>query len=202
MTIINAVGDACPIPVVKAKRAAQASGPNQTIQITVDNEIATQNLEKMAQGMGLQFTSQAIAGGNYVVNLVKGIGEPTQQSVAPNPERISNGAGTVVAISSATMGNGDDALGASLMKAFIFTLTELEHLPSAVLFYNGGVHLTTEGSNALEDLTRLQERGCHILSCGACLNFFELKDKLQVGQVTNMLEIVERQAAAARVIKP
>ena len=202
MISINAVGDTCPIPVIKAKRAIRESGPDANIQITVDNEIATQNLEKMAHELGLSFSVQLDAAGNFMVLLTTG--EASAQP-APDGDFVKaprSSSGIVVVISSNTMGRGDDALGASLLKAFIFTLAELDDPPDAVVFYNSGISLTTEGSAALEDLARLERRGCRVLSCGACLNYYDLQDKLRAGDVTNMLKIIELQAAATRVIMP
>ena len=203
MIIINAAGDACPIPVVKAKRAIREGGPG--VRITVDNEIATQNLEKMAGEMGLGFSCMRESDLSFVVNLTKGDGHSGAEETAPTgdyPTPAHASSGTVAVISSDTMGRGDDALGASLMKMFIFTLAELDDAPRTILFYNAGVRLTTEGSAALEDLRRLAGRGCSVLSCGACLSFYELQDKLAVGEVTNMLKIVELQNTAARIIRP
>lgn len=100
------------------------------------------------------------------------------------------------------MGAGDDNLGATLMKGFIFALTQLDTLPSTILFYNGGVHLTCEGSPALDDLKALADAGVEILSCGTCLNNYNLTEKLAVGDVTNMYVIAEKQMNASLVIRP
>ena len=109
---------------------------------------------------------------------------------------------TVVVISADHMGEGDEELGRILIKGFIFALTQQEHLPSTILFYNGGAKLTCEGSESLEDLKDLAARGVEILTCGTCLNFYGITEKLQVGSVTNMYDIVERMSSADRVIKP
>ena len=108
----------------------------------------------------------------------------------------------MVVISSAAMGNGNDELGHTLMKGFLYALSQLEKLPEKILFYNGGVTWTTEGSDSLEDLRSMEEQGVEILSCGTCLNFYGLTDKLKVGSVTNMYDIVESMAKADKVIRP
>ena len=100
------------------------------------------------------------------------------------------------------MGNGNDELGEVLMKGFIFALTELDELPSTVLLYNSGVKLSTEGSKSIEDLKTLQAQGVEILSCGTCLNYYDLADKLEVGEVTNMYFIVEKMSQADKIIRP
>ena len=109
---------------------------------------------------------------------------------------------TVVVLSSNQMGNGSEELGQILMKGFIFALTELDELPSTVLLYNSGVKLSTEGSNSIEDLKTLQAQGVEILSCGTCLNYYDLTEKLQVGDVTNMYFILEKMSQADKIIRP
>lgn len=107
----------------------------------------------------------------------------------------------VVAVGSAEMGNGDPRLGRILMKSFLYSLTQLEELPQTVLFFNGGVRMTTEGSESIEDLKALEAQGVEILSCGTCLDFYGLKDKLLVGSVTNMYVIAQTMADAGNVVK-
>ena len=112
------------------------------------------------------------------------------------------GAGLVVAVASDVMGQGSDELGATLMKGFLFALGQLPQLPGTVLFYNGGATLTTEGSDSLEDLKSLEAMGVEIMTCGTCLDYYGLKEKLAVGSVTNMYSIVETLAGASKIIKP
>ncbi len=109
---------------------------------------------------------------------------------------------TVVQITAATMGSGDDELGALLLRSFIKTQAELEAMPDAIIFYNGGVRLCCEGSLLLDDLRGLETSGIEIIACGTCLNYFELADQLAVGRVTDMLEIAGRLASAGRVVRP
>ena len=105
-------------------------------------------------------------------------------------------------VASDRMGEGNDELGKVLIKSFIFAVTQLEQLPKTMLFYNGGATLTTEGSDSLEDLKSLEAQGVEILTCGTCLDYYGLKDKLAVGGVTNMYSIVETMAGAGRIIRP
>jgi selenium metabolism protein YedF len=110
--------------------------------------------------------------------------------------------GLIAVLSSNQMGTGDEELGRILMKGFVYALTKLEELPETILLYNGGAKLSVKGSETLEDLKNLETQGVEILTCGTCLNFYGLTDKLEVGSVTNMYEIVETMAGARRVIKP
>lgn len=115
---------------------------------------------------------------------------------------VQPGSHIVVAIGSATMGEGDPKLGQVLMKGFIYGLAQQENLPECVLFYNGGAQYTCEGSVSLEDIKSLADRGVEILTCGTCLDYYQLKDKLAVGQVTNMYAIVEKMMGATQLVKP
>ena len=115
------------------------------------------------------------------------------------PDKKTN---TVVVLSSNKMGEGSEELGQILMKGFIYALTELDDLPSTILLYNSGVKLSTEGSNSINDLKTLQAQGVEILSCGTCLNYYELTEKLEVGEVTNMYFILEKMSQADKIIRP
>ena len=110
--------------------------------------------------------------------------------------------GMLVVLSANTMGTGDERLGTSLMKAFVFALTKQDQLPDTILCYNSGAYLTCEGADTLEDLKLLESEGVTVLTCGTCLDFYGLKEKLAVGGVTNMYDIVERMENAAQIIKP
>jgi len=107
-----------------------------------------------------------------------------------------------VCFASARLGEGNEELGTVLMRSFIKTLKELDPRPRWMLFLNGAIFLTTDGSALLDDLRELARGGTEILSCGTCLDFFFRKDRLQVGKVTNMFEIVSILARAGRVIRP
>ena len=206
MITVNAMGDACPIPVVKTKKAIDAlGGKAEEIETLVDNEIAVQNLTKMANQKGYAVRSEKIADDQFKVTME--IGEGAGDSAQDIPEEClvvpqTGKKKIVVAVTSATMGTGNDELGAVLMKGFLFALTQQDVLPTTILFYNGGATVTTEGSASIEDLKSLEALGVEILTCGTCLNYYKLADKLQVGGVTNMYEITERLTGADLVIRP
>ena len=109
---------------------------------------------------------------------------------------------TVVVISSNKMGDGEEELGKVLMKGYLYALTQLETLPKTILFYNSGAYLTCEGSDSLEDLKSLEAQGVEIFTCGTCLNFYGISEKLQVGSVTNMYVIADKMAGAGKIVKP
>jgi selenium metabolism protein YedF len=201
---VDAIGDACPIPVVKTKNAIKELNGPGSVETLVDNEIAVQNLGKMAKQKGYAFASEKLGAAEFKVTMT--VGESAeQQNVDDIPEVCAvpgHKKNVVVAINSAKMGVGHDELGGVLIKGFIFALTQMDELPSAILFYNGGATLTTEGSTSLEDLKNLEAQGVEILTCGTCLNYYGLGDKLRVGEVTNMYSIVEKLTGADLVVKP
>jgi selenium metabolism protein YedF len=108
----------------------------------------------------------------------------------------------VVVLSANVMGTGDEKLGKALMKAFVFAVTKQDRLPETIVCYNTGAYLTCEGADTLEDLKSLEAEGVKILTCGTCLDFYGIKDKLAVGGVTNMYEIVEVMENAKTIVRP
>lgn len=199
---VDARGDECPIPVIKAKNAIEAM-TGGTVEILVDNETAVSNLERMARTMNCEIETREEDGVFHV--LITKDGEAAAAAPAPAeivcdaPKKSGN---TVVVISSDKMGSGDDTLGALLMKSFVFALTQLEKAPDTVLLYNGGAFVSTEGSPSIDNLKALEAAGTKIFTCGTCLNHYGIADKLMVGGVTNMYEITETLAKADRIIRP
>ena len=185
MITVNAMGDNCPIPVIKTKKAMQALTQPEVIEVLVDNEIAVQNVSKMAASAGAQVSSEKLGDKEFkvVIQVEGAVAETGSEEVTCVPDARDN---TIVVISSDRMGAGNDALGKVLIKGFIFAITQLDTLPKKMLFYNGGATLTAEGSDSLEDLKSLEAQGVEILTCGTCLDYYGLKEKLAVGSVTNM----------------
>ena len=201
--VVNALGEACPRPVVKAVRAREQMGEAGVLEVHVDNETAVQNLSRMAAGRNLPAQTRKEAEKHYVVRITVADPKAAAAPLTEPPMACAPAAGGfVAAVDTAVMGRGDDTLGKTLMKGFLYAVSQLPQPPETMLFYNGGAFLTTEGSESLEDLRRLEEKGTEILTCGTCLNHYGLTEKLAVGKVTNMYEIVEKLAGAARVIKP
>lgn len=203
MLQVNALGDACPIPVVKTKNAIKELNGSSQVCVLVDNEIAVQNLTKMANQKGYGIKSEKLEERKYQVVLTVGEAAEEKEAVDVPELCIPDGRkNKVVVIASDKMGSGDDVLGALLMKGFIFALTQQDELPKTILLYNGGARLACEDSPALEDFKSLEAQGVEILTCGTCLNHYGLTDKLQVGSVTNMYVIAEKMLQASSVIRP
>lgn len=200
MIKVDARGDQCPIPVVKTKKAMQELTQPDVVEVLVDNETAVKNVSKMAENSGASVNTEKLSENEYKVTIETGTGA---NDAKKQEEAVGAAKGNaVVVIASDRMGEGNDDLGKVLIKGFIFAVTQLDELPVAMLFYNGGATLTAEGSDALEDLKHLEEQGVEILTCGTCLNYYNLSDKLEVGSVTNMYSIVEKMASASLIIRP
>ena len=200
--VVNCMGDQCPIPVVKTMKALAAMTEPGTLEIHVDYEVPVQNLSRFAADRKLPVTAEKLDDKHYVVRME--VAEPKAAAAKQEtPGCIPDLRGdTVIAIASECMGNGDDQLGATLMKGFIYAVSQQEELPSAMLFYNSGAKLTAEGAVTVEDLKNLEAQGVEILTCGTCANFFGLEGKQAVGSFTNMYVIVEKLTAASKVIRP
>lgn len=197
-TIVDARGLACPMPVVKANQAL-AGMTEGVLEVHVDNAVAVENIKRMAEQKGMTPSVTEEGEKHFVVRMeVNGAVNETGAPISCVPL----GSDYVVAVDTDVMGRGSEELGHTLLKGFLFALSQLENLPGTVLFYNGGAKLTVEGSDSLEDLKNMADKGVEILTCGTCLNYYGLTEKLAVGGVTNMYTIVEKLTAASKVVKP
>lgn len=205
MIKVNAIGDACPIPVVKTKNAIRELGGSGVVEVSVDNEIAVQNLLKMAKQKEYEAAFEKKSNKEYIVTINVNGGEVsdtkpvTKATVKSDEIKLKE---TIVVIDSDKMGDGDEEFSKTLLKGFIYALSSQDIPPAKILFYNTGVRLTTEGSASIEDLKVLEKAGAKIYSCGACLNNYGLTEKLSVGEVTNMYDIVSYLMEADLVIRP
>lgn len=203
MITLDERGRACPLPIIDTKAALERAAAGESIRVTVDNEIAVQNLQKLAGHKGASFSSRKLENGNFEVDVSpSGSGKPEPQAAPCRVQPAGNRRNVVVAVSSDRMGSPEEELGRILMKGFLFALTQQEELPAAMLFYNGGARLTCEGSGSLDDIRALESAGVQILTCGTCLKYQHLEEKLKIGSVTNLYEIAEKMMQADSVIRP
>ncbi len=191
---VDARGQACPQPVILARRAlAQAS----EVTVIVDNTTARENVAAMARSQGHAVRIEE-RGGEFLVHIT------AQGTVAPAPAPAPSAAPAagplVVLLAGDTLGRGAEELGGILVRSFLHTLNEVEPRPDVLIFLNSAVRLVVEGSPVLDDLRALAAGGVQVLACGTCLGYYELKDKVAVGTISNMYTIAETLLGAGKVI--
>jgi selenium metabolism protein YedF len=196
MKEIDARGLACPAPVLKTKDALQQEGLHE-IKVVVDNAASQQNVERFLESQGFE-TSLEQAGEDYFVT--GSCASTTLTQPQPAADSRSDSKKIMVMCATDRLGFGDDDLGLKLMVNFLRTLKEMGDELWRLVFVNNGVKLTIEGSEVLDDLKAYESEGLKILVCGTCLNHFNLLEKKQVGELTNMLDIVTAMQLADRVI--
>ena len=204
MVKVNGMGKTCPIPLIETKKAIKALTSPDTVEVMVDNNMAVNNITRFATDSGYKITTDKISDKEFKLTInvdeIKKVEEKSCDCATCGA--TDNTGNIVIAIGSEKMGCGDEKLGKNLMKAFIYSVSQAEVRPKTMLFFNGGAHITCEGSLSLEDLNNLKELGVEIKTCGTCLDFYGLKDKLKVGDVTNMYDIVSTMEQASIVIRP
>ncbi|KAB3537849.1 sulfurtransferase-like selenium metabolism protein YedF [Alkaliphilus pronyensis] len=197
-TEIDARGLNCPLPVIQTKKALETINEG-VITTIVDNEVAKENVTKLAKSMTLKVDVKE-SQGNYYINIFKDqpTGEITLGEISCDDLPKRN---LVILITDTSFGAGSEELGRILMKGYIYTLTEATPYPKSIILLNSGVKLAVEGSEVLENLRKLEANGVEILSCGTCLDYYKIKDKLLVGGVSNMYTIVEKLNNAKNTVK-
>jgi selenium metabolism protein YedF len=196
---VDARGMVCPKPLILTKTALTELAVGEEMTIFIDNETSKQNVERFLKDNGAQSLCMEKSGVfTLVVKKVQEVlSHPNAQSYC-HPGKTAH----VLLFRNDKMGVGPDELGAILMKAFINTIKDVLPLPSALVFYNNGIHLTVEGSPVVEPLKELEARGISVLVCGTCLDYFNKKSLVRVGTVSNMFTILETLSKAHHVIEP
>lgn len=184
-------GKGCPIPVIETKNLLESKHVEQ-IEIVIDNPVSCENVRRFLGSRGYA-TTVLQEGGLY---RVEGILEETPVQYEKARKK------TLVYIDGETMGRGSEELGKVLMRSFLNTLKELEIHPWRVIFLNSGVKLATTGSEYIDVLKDVENLGIEIISCGTCLDYFHLKEKIGVGRISNMFEIMSSFNEATNVIRP
>lgn len=194
---IDARGLACPQPVINATKALEN---HNDIMVIVDNATALENIRRMANSKGCSVSEEKKNEGIYIVLKKSGIPETAPGTDHTAAYECPSPGPRVLVISQDVMGKGDDVLGTILIKSFFHTIAETEPSPDVILFLNSGVKLVVDGSEVLDDIKILENKGKIILACGTCLDFFKIKDRIKAGSVSNMYEIKELMLTASSTI--
>lgn len=193
MKTIDCRNMACPLPVVTVKRALEEAA-GEAVRVLLDAGAPRENVTRFATNRGFLVEEEEVAGGGYALRIS---GQPGDAC----PIRPEARGPRVMLVSSDRLGDGPEELGRLLMKNFIITLLDVAEIPDRMLFVNSGIFLTTAGSEVIEPLEKLGNRGVEVLSCGVCLDFFHRRDKLAAGAVTNMFTIAESLLQAGSVVR-
>jgi len=199
MKTIDTKGQLCPAPLILAKKGIQEATAGEEIEILTDNDTAFQNLKSYLTE--LKITPQISEEGKvHILTVIRPetlTSTLSEESFCPTP-----GSNYVVAIKSDAMGIGDDDLGHILMRAFINSLKEADKLPTAILLYNSGVKIALKGTDTALSLQELEEKGTAIIACGTCVEYYEIKESLAVGMISNMYTITKYMSEAGHVVYP
>ncbi len=194
----------CPEPVLRTKKAL-AENPGMKVTVLVDNQTARDNVMRFAKNQG-KTTEVSEKEGSYRILVIEDADHiPTEKAeIKPATNQPTSEEGKtknpVLFIPTNELGKGSSELGSMLMRNYIYTLTQAESPPKAIVLMNAGVNLAVEGSPVLEDLAELEDKGVELLVCGTCLDYYSLKDRHKAGQVSNMYDIAELMLCAERVI--
>ena len=215
MKTIDVRGLTCPQPLIRVRQDLDAFASGEEFEILLDDQTSTENVSHFLRQTGRVVTSRLEAGVWIISGKNTGLRVSSSSTFPPSVSEMKGQLGSqtitsclpelrsyVVIIAQDAMGDGNPELGKLLMQAALNTMPSLATKPTSLIFYNGGVKLTCQGSAVLDSLKAMEEQGVDVLVCGTCLNFFELTDSLQVGRISNMLEILERTAAASSVFRP
>jgi len=180
MKEINAKGLPCPQPVIKTKEALETLKEGEKIKVIVDTETALKNIQKFVNSQGHKIFSIENLNSDFLIIIEKVEGKEKEFTISCETEPKKDDEGLFVVIATDTMGK-DESLGKILMKAYFETMLAHNLLPKKIFFMNKGVFLTTEEEEIIPILKKLEKRGVEIFSCGTCLKYYQLEDKLKVG---------------------
>lgn len=204
MKIIDTRGTLCPAPLIMTKRAIKSSSEGDELEVLTDNETALQNLLSYLKELNIATTQRQ---NGEVISIRFAIGEAVKSSAQESSPELfcsvpSKKGRYATVIKSLTMGDGDRELGELLMRSCLNSLIELDSLPSSIILYNDGVKLALDGSDSSRALRQLEDAGVELLICGACVDYYELKEQIKIGTISNMYKINMVVSSASHVVYP
>lgn len=193
---INAKGLACPQPVVLSKKALAEIESGEVV-VCVDNETARDNVKRMAENKGCIVAVKEGDDG-FELKITKLSSSKVSQESVTEKKVVEE---TLVYLFDSDFIGSNRELGKILVNGFLNAIPSLPKRKSKIVFISNGVKLTTRGSYVFDTLSKLKHSGFEILICGTCLDFFKIRDKVQIGTVSNALEIMEALTSASKIIK-
>jgi selenium metabolism protein YedF len=202
MKTVDAKGLKCPMPLILTKKALLETERDETLEILIDNETSVKNVSRFLAEHQMMVNTEN-HGGLYRLTVSK-TGVITEQADTAEyceTDRVETG-DYLVCFQKNIQGEGSDELGTRLIQLFINTLPDIDRKPRTMVFLNSCIYLALLGSPVLEPLKKLEQEGVKILVCGTCLEFFQKKDELAVGMISNMYEIMDLMSRAPKVLYP
>jgi|WetSurMetagenome_2_1015567.scaffolds.fasta_scaffold00237_13 selenium metabolism protein YedF len=203
MKVVNTTGLKCPAPLIKTRQALKETAEGESLHIIIDNPASLNNIKRFLKDNNLAF-SEMEENGTWTIVVNRGEVLPPMENVKDycSVEEKCNGKNVVVAITSDKMGSGNDELGEKLMNSFFKILPLVQSLPTAIVFYNAGVKFAVEGSPVEEYLKEIEASGVRLYLCTTCIDFFSLKEKIKVGIISDMYQILNVLNEADLIIRP
>ncbi|HNQ67481.1 MAG TPA: sulfurtransferase-like selenium metabolism protein YedF [Bacteroidales bacterium] len=200
MKTVDAKGKLCPVPLIMTKKALAELGQDETLEILIDNETSMTNVCHFLKEYKMQVVTEKQ--GNIFRLLVKKSGNIPENAPVEDFCRINtpNLSDYVITVKRNRMGDGAEELGQILIKACINTIPDLDLKPKKVIFLNSGIFMCLKDSPVLESLKKLENLGIEILVCGTCLDYYNKKDQLAAGRISNMYDILNSMAEASKVV--
>lgn len=202
MKIIDCKGMICPMPLIETRKAIRESSIGDDLQVVVDNETSFNNVSHFLNDNGYVF-NYTKDGDTYAISFKVSKIEPKKEEVKPIIEnKVSKSQNHIIVLNSNKMGMGDDDLGKLLMKGYLNTIDQLDVLPLEIICYNSSVTLAEKGTDSAQTLKKIESQGVKITLCGTCVDFFGLKENLEVGTISNMLYIAGKLSSGIQIVKP
>jgi len=199
---VDARGEVCPKPLILTRKQLKETSMGESFVVLIDNDTSKENVERFLSDNRIEFqTSRTENAYSILVSRTQAdLSHPEaedycQPAAAPRARHA-------YCFTSDQMGTGPADLGRILIQACINTIKEVEPPPAALVFYNSGVTLTTDDSPVLTALQDLEKSGIAILVCGTCANYFQIKDRIRVGIISNMYAILETLSRSGHVLYP
>jgi selenium metabolism protein YedF len=202
MKIVDAKGKLCPKPLIMTKKALGEIAENETLEILIDNETSMKNVTRFLEDHNMQIRMEKK--GNVFHLLVSKTGAISESATVDEYCEIDvhQRNNLVIAFQRNWLGDGAEELGKILIKAFVNTLPEVSVKAKSIVFLNSGIFLALKDSQVIDSLIKLEKSGVEILVCGTCLDYYQKKQELGVGRVSNMYDILERLSSASSVVYP
>lgn len=204
MQIVNTCGRQCPAPLIETKRALRNTETGGSFIVITDDKTSFNNIIRFLKDNNTQVTFKE-SDGIWQLTVTRSATESVEVNAVEyctaEIPHFSTG-NFIIAFKSDKMGDGDPELGQLLMDNFIKAIKDLDILPQKIVFYNSGVKLGSEDSPMFDHLFQLEKMGVSLLFCGTCISHYSLEDKIKIGTISNMFEIVQVMASASNIVNP